>query len=90
MTTHEYFEAISTHFLTLIYRGRSVTALGVLFDFTGNAKGTTVQKVEDMVKENWVGRLIWAIDIDSMLIRSAPSSLTQSRRNLISSSSLGK
>ncbi|KAF9269445.1 hypothetical protein L218DRAFT_1029835 [Marasmius fiardii PR-910] len=34
-------------------KGRSVTALGVLFDFTGNDKNTTVQKVADMVKESW-------------------------------------
>lgn len=27
--------------------------MGVLFDFTGNDKNTTVQKVEDMVKEQW-------------------------------------
>ncbi|KAF5365960.1 hypothetical protein D9758_006656 [Tetrapyrgos nigripes] len=34
-------------------KGRKVTALGVLFDFTGNDVNTTVQKVEDMVKEEW-------------------------------------
>ena len=34
-------------------KGRSVTALGVLYDFTGNDVNTTVQKVEDMVKESW-------------------------------------
>ncbi|KAJ7940412.1 Metallo-dependent phosphatase-like protein [Mycena leptocephala] len=34
-------------------KGRAVTALGVLYDFTGNDKNTTVQKVEDMVKEAW-------------------------------------
>ncbi|TFY74337.1 hypothetical protein EWM64_g9675 [Hericium alpestre] len=34
-------------------KGRRVTSLGVLFDFTGNDKNTTVQKVEDMVKESW-------------------------------------
>lgn len=34
-------------------KGRKVTALGVLFDFTGNDHNTTVQKVEDMVKESW-------------------------------------
>ncbi|KAF8485567.1 Metallo-dependent phosphatase-like protein [Gautieria morchelliformis] len=33
--------------------GRSVTALGVLFDFTMNSANTTVQPVGDMVKENW-------------------------------------
>ncbi|PFH52207.1 hypothetical protein AMATHDRAFT_2449 [Amanita thiersii Skay4041] len=32
---------------------RKVTALGVLFDFTANAPNTTVQKVQDMVKEKW-------------------------------------
>ncbi|KAH9855907.1 Metallo-dependent phosphatase-like protein [Lenzites betulinus] len=34
-------------------KGRKVTSLGVLFDFTGNDVNTTVQKVEDMVKERW-------------------------------------
>ena len=35
-------------------RGRKVTSLGVLFDFTDNGHNTTVQKVEDMIKETWV------------------------------------
>ena len=35
-------------------RGRKVTSVGVLYDFTGNDHNTTVQKVEDMVKEDWV------------------------------------
>ena len=39
-------------------RGRKVTSLGVLFDFTGNDKNTTVQKVEDMVKEAWFAEAI--------------------------------
>ncbi|THU78430.1 Metallo-dependent phosphatase [Dendrothele bispora CBS 962.96] len=34
-------------------KGKKVTAFGVLFDFTGNDHNTTVQKVEDMVKEEW-------------------------------------
>ncbi|KAJ6537409.1 Metallo-dependent phosphatase-like protein [Mycena vulgaris] len=34
-------------------KGRAVTAPGVLFNFKGNAANTTVQKVEDMVKEAW-------------------------------------
>ncbi|KAF9486069.1 hypothetical protein BDN70DRAFT_870580 [Pholiota conissans] len=34
-------------------KGRKVTSLGVLYDFTGNDHNTTVQKVEDMVKEKW-------------------------------------
>ncbi|EJD02034.1 uncharacterized protein FOMMEDRAFT_134659 [Fomitiporia mediterranea MF3/22] len=38
--------------------GKKVTSLGVLFDFTGNDDGTTVQKVEDMVKEQWFAEAI--------------------------------
>ncbi|PSS37383.1 hypothetical protein PHLCEN_2v773 [Hermanssonia centrifuga] len=34
-------------------KGRSVTALGVLYDFTGNDVNTTVQPVAQMVKESW-------------------------------------
>ncbi|KAJ7810224.1 5'-nucleotidase [Mycena olivaceomarginata] len=34
-------------------KGRAVTALDVLFDFTGNDVHTTVQTVENMVKEAW-------------------------------------
>ncbi|KAI0685579.1 Metallo-dependent phosphatase-like protein [Cytidiella melzeri] len=34
-------------------KGRKVTSLGVLYDFTGNDFNTTVQKVADMVKEQW-------------------------------------
>ena len=38
----------------ILCRGRTVTSLGVLFDFTGNSANTTVQTVADMVKEQWV------------------------------------
>ncbi|KAF7968586.1 hypothetical protein HWV62_30081 [Athelia sp. TMB] len=34
-------------------RGRKVTSLGVLYDFTGNDYNTTVQPVAAMVKEPW-------------------------------------
>ncbi|KAH9485625.1 hypothetical protein JR316_0002535 [Psilocybe cubensis] len=34
-------------------KGRKVTSLGVLFNFTRNSHNTTIQKVSDMVKENW-------------------------------------
>ena len=44
--------------VSLFTRGRKVTSLGVLFDFTGNDKNTTVQKVEDMVKEAWFAEAI--------------------------------
>ena len=39
-------------------KGRKVTSLGVLYDFTGNDKNTTVQKVEDMVTESWFAEAI--------------------------------
>ncbi|PCH36598.1 hypothetical protein WOLCODRAFT_167014 [Wolfiporia cocos MD-104 SS10] len=39
-------------------KGRSVTSLGVLYDFTGNDVNTTVQNVEDMVKEDWFAEAI--------------------------------
>ena len=41
-----------------ISRGRKVTSLGVLFNFTGNNRNTTVQPVGEMVKEAWVGYVI--------------------------------
>ncbi|KDQ28380.1 hypothetical protein PLEOSDRAFT_1105040 [Pleurotus ostreatus PC15] len=34
-------------------KGRRITAFGVLFDFTGNDKNTTTQRVSEMVKEKW-------------------------------------
>lgn len=34
-------------------KGVRITAFGILFDFTGNDDGTTVQRVEDMVLEPW-------------------------------------
>ncbi|PPR00075.1 hypothetical protein CVT24_008977 [Panaeolus cyanescens] len=39
-------------------KGKKVTSLGVLFDFTGNDHNTTVQKVEVMVKESWFAEAI--------------------------------
>ncbi|KAJ7512845.1 Metallo-dependent phosphatase-like protein [Mycena galericulata] len=39
-------------------KGRAVTSLGVLYDFTGNDVGTTVQFVADMVKEEWFAEAI--------------------------------
>lgn len=35
-------------------RNRTVVALGVLFNFNANDKGTFVQSVTDMIKESWV------------------------------------
>ncbi|KAF7295363.1 Metallophos domain-containing protein [Mycena indigotica] len=39
-------------------KGRKITALGVLFNFKGNAANTTVQPVADMVKEAWFSNAI--------------------------------
>nr|GAT59669.1 predicted protein [Mycena chlorophos] len=39
-------------------KGRQITSLGVLFDFTGNDVNTTVQPVADMVKESWFAEAI--------------------------------
>ncbi|KAJ3737648.1 Metallo-dependent phosphatase-like protein [Lentinula guzmanii] len=39
-------------------KGRRITSLGVLFDFTGNDVNTTVQPVADMVKEQWFAEAI--------------------------------
>jgi hypothetical protein len=40
--------------MTSVCRGRQVTSLGVLYNFTDNDKNTTVQPPADMVKEAWV------------------------------------
>lgn len=42
----------------MYFRGRKVTSLGVLYNFNGNDKNTTVQLVADMVKENWFAEAI--------------------------------
>ncbi|KAG1808450.1 Metallo-dependent phosphatase-like protein [Suillus subaureus] len=34
-------------------KGRRITSLGVIFNFTGNVANTTVQTVHDMVNEQW-------------------------------------
>ncbi|KAF7344437.1 Metallophos domain-containing protein [Mycena sanguinolenta] len=39
-------------------KGRSVTSVGVLYDFTDNDVGTTVQFVADMVQEEWFSAAI--------------------------------
>ncbi|KAG9312319.1 Metallo-dependent phosphatase-like protein [Chiua virens] len=45
-----------TKFTTM--KGRTVTSLGVLYDFSGNSENTTVQYVADMVKERWFAEAI--------------------------------
>ena len=49
-------------------RGRTVTSLGVIFDFTGNSANTTVQTVANMVKEQWVSASICADDVSDIWI----------------------
>jgi len=44
--------------MIVLYSGRSVTSLGVLYDFTGNDKNTTVQPVAQMVEETWVRNIL--------------------------------
>ncbi|KAG2366668.1 Metallo-dependent phosphatase-like protein [Suillus spraguei] len=46
----------STKFTTR--KGRRITSLGVLYDFTGNDVNTTVQTVADMVEEQWFAEAI--------------------------------
>jgi hypothetical protein len=45
-------------------RGRKVTSLGVIFNFTGNAPNTIVQPVANMINEAWVRYLLeWSVTI---------------------------
>lgn len=48
-------------------KGRKVTAFGVLYNFAGNDKNTTVQTVANMVKEPWVGSPL-LLSFDTILI----------------------
>ncbi|GAA93707.1 uncharacterized protein L969DRAFT_19756 [Mixia osmundae IAM 14324] len=40
-------------------QGRKLFALGVLFDFTGNAHGTVVQPVAAMLREEWLAEALY-------------------------------
>lgn len=40
--------------------GLDIIALGFIFDFTGNANNSVVQRVEDTIKENWFQEVIRA------------------------------
>jgi hypothetical protein len=72
-----------------MYRGRQVTSLGVLFDFTSNDRNTTVQKVADMVKEAWVSLLMATARLDLATDDITFSSLKLYKKSPISFSSLG-
>ena len=49
-------------------QGIRVLAFGFLFDFTGNADNTVVQKVEDTVKEKWFQQAIRDREVDLFLV----------------------
>ncbi|MCJ1277727.1 hypothetical protein MMC21_005541 [Puttea exsequens] len=49
-------------------QGLRILAFGFLYDFTGNANNTIVQKVEDTVKEDWFQEAIRDRDIDLFLV----------------------
>lgn len=69
-------------------KGRKVTALGVLFHFTGNDEGTTVQDIPPMVNETWVCPCRILCNIKPTL--TASSLPKQLKRNLTSFCSLGQ
>ena len=49
-------------------QGIRVLAFGFLFDFTGNANNTVVQKVEDAIKEGWFQQAIRDREVDLFLV----------------------
>ena len=77
----------TTTYFACTYRGRKVTSVGVLYDFTGNDHNTTVQKVEDMVNEAWVRYTFLALK--GLYLRMSSLQM-QSRTNLTFSFLLGK
>ncbi|KAF2865862.1 Metallo-dependent phosphatase-like protein [Massariosphaeria phaeospora] len=49
-------------------QGIRILAFGFIFDFTGNAKNTVIQKVEDTVKEEWFKEAIRDKDVDLIVV----------------------
>ncbi|KAF2458000.1 Metallo-dependent phosphatase-like protein [Lineolata rhizophorae] len=49
-------------------QGIRVLAMGFLYDFTGNANNTVVQKVKDAIKEDWFQTAIRDRDVDLFVI----------------------
>lgn len=82
---HLFFHSLDRRRLFCTLRGRNVTSIGVLYDFTDNAENTTVQFVDDMVKEQWV--CIPLIFDSRQLSMLGNSSRTPSPTNRTSSSS---
>lgn len=49
-------------------QGIRILAFGFLYDFTGNANNTIVQKVEETIKEKWFQRAIRDREVDLFLV----------------------
>jgi hypothetical protein len=49
-------------------QGIRILAFGFLFDFTGNANNTVVQRVEDTVKEAWFKEALKDKDVDLIIV----------------------
>ena len=49
-------------------QGIRILAFGFLFDFTGNANNTVVQRVEDTVKEEWFKESLRDEDLDLIIV----------------------
>jgi 2',3'-cyclic-nucleotide 2'-phosphodiesterase (5'-nucleotidase family) len=49
-------------------QGIRILAFGFIFDFTGNANNTVVQRVEDTVKEEWFAEAIRDKDLDLIIV----------------------
>jgi 2',3'-cyclic-nucleotide 2'-phosphodiesterase (5'-nucleotidase family) len=49
-------------------QGIQILAFGFIFDFTGNANNTVVQRVENTVKEEWFVEAIKDKDIDLIIV----------------------
>lgn len=49
-------------------QGIRILAFGFLFDFTGNANNTVVQRVEDTVKEDWFTEALRDREVDLIIV----------------------
>ncbi|KAI8936988.1 hypothetical protein NX059_012556 [Plenodomus lindquistii] len=63
-------EALAPRFkkFTTKNQGIRILAFGFIFDFTGNANNTVVQRVEDTVKEAWFTEAIKDKDLDLIIV----------------------
>ncbi|KAH9871937.1 hypothetical protein J1614_006196 [Plenodomus biglobosus] len=63
-------EALAPRFkkFTTKNQGIRILAFGFIFDFTGNANNTVIQRVEDTVKEDWFIEAIKDKDLDLIVV----------------------